>query len=179
MPVLLTLLGKVGLVTSSGLVTFRKYAVVSILILAALVTPPDVITQIILFSAVYTLYEISSHQYIIPGFTDLHIHAPQWPQLGKALDVPLEEWLQKYTFPLEAKYHDENFARMVYSDLVSSLLKSGTTTAVYYGTIHKEANRILADICLNKGQRAIIGKVVMDNPEECPEYYRDVSTQSA
>mgnify|MGYP001343755862 FL=1 len=125
------------------------------------------------------LYEISNHQYIIPGFTDLHIHAPQWPQLGKALDVPLEEWLQKYTFPLEAKYHDENFARMVYSDLVSSLLKSGTTTAVYYGTIHKEANRILADICLNKGQRAIIGKVVMDNPEECPEYYRDVSTQSA
>ena len=99
--------------------------------------------------------------------------------MGKALDVPLEEWLQKYTFPLEAKYHDENFARMVYSDLVSSLLKSGTTTAVYYGTIHKEANRILADICLNKGQRAIIGKVVMDNPEECPEYYRDVSTQSA
>ena len=125
------------------------------------------------------LYEISNHQYIIPGFTDLHIHAPQWPQLGKALDVPLEEWLQKYTFPLEAKYHDENFARMVYSDLVRSLLKSGTTTAVYYGTIHKEANRILADICLNKGQRAIIGKVVMDNPEECPEYYRDVSTQSA
>ena len=125
------------------------------------------------------LYEISNHQYIIPGFTDLHIHAPQWPQLGKALDVPLEEWLQKYTFPLEAKYHDENFARMVYSDLVSSLLKSGTTTAVYYGTIHKEANRILADICLNKGQRAIIGKVVMDNPEECPEYYRDISTQSA
>ena len=59
LPVLLTLLGKVGLVTSSGLVTFRKYAVVSILILAALVTPPDVITQIILFSAVYTLYEIS------------------------------------------------------------------------------------------------------------------------
>ena len=126
-----------------------------------------------------SLYEIGSHQYIIPGFTDLHIHAPQWPQLGKALDVPLEEWLQKYTFPLEAKYHDENFARMVYSDLVSSLLKSGTTTAVYYGTIHKEANRILADICLNKGQRAIIGKVVMDNPEECPEYYRDISTQSA
>ena len=126
-----------------------------------------------------SLYEISSHQYIIPGFTDLHIHAPQWPQLGKALDVPLEVWLQKYTFPLEAKYCDENFAKMVYSDLVSTLLKSGTTTAVYYGTIHKEANRILADICLNKGQRAVIGKVVMDNLEECPDYYRDISTQSA
>ncbi|MFL2806668.1 MAG: twin-arginine translocase subunit TatC [Paracoccaceae bacterium] len=59
LPVLLTLLGKVGLVTSAGLASFRKYAAVAILILAALVTPPDVITQIILFSAVYTLYEIS------------------------------------------------------------------------------------------------------------------------
>ena len=59
LPVLLTLLGKVGLISSSGLARFRKYAVVSILIVAALVTPPDVITQIILFSVVYTLYEIS------------------------------------------------------------------------------------------------------------------------
>ena len=37
----------------------RKYAVVGILILAAIVTPPDVITQIILFTVVYALYEIS------------------------------------------------------------------------------------------------------------------------
>ena len=126
-----------------------------------------------------SVYEISTHQYIIPGFTDLHIHAPQWPQLGKSLDVPLEVWLQKYTFPLEAKYKDEEFAKIVYSDLVASLLKAGTTTAVYYGTIHQKANQILADICLNMGQRAIIGKVVMDNPDECPEYYRDVSTDAA
>ena len=45
-----------------------------------------------------SLYEISNHQFLIPGFIDLHIHAPQWPQLGKALDVPLESWLQKYTY---------------------------------------------------------------------------------
>ena len=37
----------------------RKYAMVAILLLAALVTPPDVITQLILFTAVYGLYEIS------------------------------------------------------------------------------------------------------------------------
>ena len=126
-----------------------------------------------------SLYEISSHQYIIPGFTDLHIHAPQWPQLGKALDVPLEVWLQKYTFPLEAKYEDEDFARTIYSELVTSLLRAGTTTAVYYGTIHQRANQILADVCINKGQRAIIGKVVMDNTDQCPDYYRDESTQAA
>ncbi|MBD0864857.1 MAG: twin-arginine translocase subunit TatC [Rhodobacteraceae bacterium] len=59
LPVLLTLMGKAGLASSSGLGSMRKYAVVGILVLAALVTPPDVITQIILFTVVYGLYEIS------------------------------------------------------------------------------------------------------------------------
>jgi Tat protein translocase TatC len=59
LPVLLTLLGKAGLVTAEGLGNVRKYAVVGILSLAALVTPPDVITQLILFTVVYGLYEIS------------------------------------------------------------------------------------------------------------------------
>ena len=59
LPVLLTLMGKAGLVSSEGLGHVRKYAVVGILVLAALVTPPDVITQGILFVVVYGLYEMS------------------------------------------------------------------------------------------------------------------------
>lgn len=59
LPVLLTLMGKAGLVSAEGLGTVRKYAVVAILVLAALVTPPDVITQVILFVVVYGLYEVS------------------------------------------------------------------------------------------------------------------------
>ncbi|WP_299893780.1 twin-arginine translocase subunit TatC [uncultured Ruegeria sp.] len=59
LPVLLTLMGKAGLVSAEGLGAMRKYAVVGILVLAAIVTPPDVITQIILFVVVYGLYEIS------------------------------------------------------------------------------------------------------------------------
>ena len=59
LPVLLTLLGKAGIVSARGLAEVRKYAVVGILVLAALVTPPDVITQIILFTVVYGLYEVS------------------------------------------------------------------------------------------------------------------------
>ena len=59
LPVLLTLMGKAGLVSSSGLAGMRKYAVVLILIVAAIVTPPDVMSQLILFAAVYPLYEVS------------------------------------------------------------------------------------------------------------------------
>lgn len=59
LPVLLTLMGKAGLVSAKGLQSTRKYAMVGILVLAAIVTPPDVVTQLILFTAVYGLYEIS------------------------------------------------------------------------------------------------------------------------
>ncbi len=59
LPVLLTLMGKAGLVSAKGLGEVRKYAVIGILVLAAVVTPPDVITQIILFTVVYGLYEVS------------------------------------------------------------------------------------------------------------------------
>ena len=61
LPVLLTLMGKAGLVSAKGLRNVRKYAIVGILLLAALVTPPDVMTQLILFAVVYGLYEISIH----------------------------------------------------------------------------------------------------------------------
>jgi len=59
LPVLLTLMGKAGLATSRGLAGMRRYAIVVILLVAALVTPPDVISQLILFIAVYPLYEVS------------------------------------------------------------------------------------------------------------------------
>ena len=59
LPVLLTLMGKAGLGSAVGLRAVRKYAIVGILILAGIVTPPDVVTQIILFVVVYGLYEIS------------------------------------------------------------------------------------------------------------------------
>jgi sec-independent protein translocase protein TatC len=59
LPVLLTLMGKAGLIGSAGLAAMRKYAIVLILVLAAIATPPDVISQTILFCAIYPLYEVS------------------------------------------------------------------------------------------------------------------------
>lgn len=59
LPVLLALMGKAGLVTSDGLKAVRKYAIVGILILAAIATPPDVVSQVMLFTVVYGLYEVA------------------------------------------------------------------------------------------------------------------------
>jgi len=116
---------------------------------------------------------------LLPGLIDLHIHAPQWPQLGTALDLPLEQWLQDHTFPLEARYADSDFAAGVYGAMVPALLANGTTTALYFGSIHLPATQILAETCLRHGQRALVGRVAMDNPELCPPEYRDASAAQA
>jgi guanine deaminase len=130
------------------------------------------------FAAAGALVTLGPDQYWLPGLIDLHVHAPQWPQLGKALERPLEEWLQVYTFPLEARFADVEYAEPVYESLVQALLANGTTTAVYYASIHLPATQKLADICLKKSQRALIGKVAMDDPTQCPPYYRDSSAQT-
>ena len=59
LPVLLTLMGRAGIISSAGLKHTRKYAVVGILTVAAIVTPPDIMSQMILFAVIYPLYEVS------------------------------------------------------------------------------------------------------------------------
>ncbi len=59
LPVLMTLLAKAGMLNAKSLTSTRKYAIVAILGLAAVITPPDVITQIIMFTVIYGLYELS------------------------------------------------------------------------------------------------------------------------
>jgi len=112
---------------------------------------------------------------LLPGLVDLHVHAPQWPQLGTGLDLPLERWLFEYTFPLEARFADLSFARPVWADLVGGLLAHGTTTAVYFATVDLDATTALAEAALAAGQRAYVGRVAMDHPQGTPEWYRDAS----
>lgn len=125
------------------------------------------------------LIKTADGQVILPGFVDLHVHAPQWPNAGLALDLPLEDWLQHYTFPLEAKYRDPAFAEQIYPTLVKELLSNGTTTVLFFGTIHNQANLILARECMRQGLRSLIGRVAMDNPDQTPTYYRDASSKAA
>ena len=73
--------------------------------------------------------------------------------------MPLLDWLQKYTFPLEKSLHDTSLAEKVYRSAVRATLNSGTTCAAYFATIHRESCEILCDIVEEKGQRALVGKV--------------------
>lgn len=119
--------------------------------------------------------DLGTSAVVIPGLIDTHIHAPQWPQLGTGLDLPLEQWLFENTFPLEAKLTDPAFAALVWPDMVRTLLRHGTTTAVYYATISVETTTMLAATCAEMGQRAFVGRVAMDHPEGTPDWYRDPS----
>ena len=105
---------------------------------------------------------LGDNQVLTPGFIDLHLHGPQWQQNGTALDLPLDEWLFTYTFPLEASFADRAVAEAVYPDLVATLLGHGTTTAAYLSSVHDEATAILAETCVAQGQRAFVGRVAMD-----------------
>jgi len=127
----------------------------------------------VLLDSAATAVELSAGEVLLPGLIDLHIHAPQWPQLGTCLDIPLEQWLFEYTFPLEARYADPAFAARVWPDLVRSQLQHGTTTAVYFVTNDEAATVALASECLRQGQRAFVGRVAMDHPTGTPPWYRD------
>ncbi|MGG4554236.1 guanine deaminase [Paenibacillus humicus] len=150
-------------------------------VIAKIVSPEDSGYQPLLdrYQGKRNFHRLADGQYFLPGFIDLHVHAPQWAQSGTALDIPLYDWLNTYTFPLESKFSDLDFAKKIYDDVVSTLLANGTTTALYFATVHKEASLLLAEICAGKGQRGLVGKVVMDDLEQNPEYYRDADTRTA
>mgnify|MGYP006267415351 CR=1 FL=1 len=59
MPILVYYLAKVGLVTDVGMKTYRRHAVVVLLTLSAIITPPDVTSQILIFVPLWLLYEMS------------------------------------------------------------------------------------------------------------------------
>ncbi|CAG9939104.1 unnamed protein product [Clonostachys rosea f. rosea IK726] len=118
-------------------------------------------------------------QFFFPGLIDTHVHASQYPNVGIFGKTTLLDWLEKYTFPLESSLKDLNKARRVYSACVRRTLAHGTTTAAYYATTDVAATNLLADLCLKMGQRAFVGRVSMDNPDLCPDYYRDESAQAS
>lgn len=123
------------------------------------------------------IHRLPQGTFLIPGLIDTHNHAPQYPQRGQGQGLHILDWLSAVTFPKEAKFADPQYARRVYARCIDGFLKQGVTTAAYYASAHGEATRILADLCLEKGQRALVGKCNMDR--NAPDYYRDASVEES
>lgn len=75
---------------------------------------------------------LEEDQFMIAGFVDCHIHAPQVPNIGLGLDLPLMDWLNAYTFPLETQYKDDAFAKHVYEKVVVSFILSKVAKSFYF-----------------------------------------------
>lgn len=74
---------------------------------------------------------------ILPGMTDLHVHAPQYTFRALGMDLELLDWLNVHTFPEEAKYVDISYAKRAYGSFVSDLKHSLTTRACIFATLHR------------------------------------------
>ena len=114
---------------------------------------------------------------IIPGLTDLHIHAPQYSFRGLGMDMELLEWLEANTFPEEAKYKDTDYAKKAYKIFADSMRKSATTRACIFATVHRPATLLLMDLMEKTGLDTYVGKVYMDL--NSPAYLRVTTNESA
>lgn len=98
---------------------------------------------------------------LVPGFIDTHVHSPQLDVIA-SYGEQLLEWLNKYTFPAEARYADETYAATSAVAFLNSLLEAGTTTALVFATSHHKATDVLFEAAREKNMRLIAGKVLMD-----------------
>ena len=115
---------------------------------------------------------------IIPGFTDLHLHAPQYAYRGTGMDLELLDWLNTITFPQEAKYADLSYAKKAYSIFVDDLKHSFTTRACIFATLPRPATELLMDMLEESGLATMVGKVNMDR-NGAPELQEENAQASA
>lgn len=103
---------------------------------------------------------------ILQSFTDLHLHAPQYPLLGLGMDLPLLDWLAHSAFPAEARFADPDYAREVYRALARELIENGTTRVCMFSSLHRPATLILMEELERAGVTGYVGKVNMDRNGE-------------
>ena len=97
---------------------------------------------------------------ITPGLIDLHVHYPQTEMIA-AYGEQLLQWLDKYTFPTEAKFKDKEYARKIAAFFLDELLRNGTTTAVVLTTIFPQSVEVLFSEAQRRQMRIIAGQVLM------------------
>ena len=113
---------------------------------------------------------------IIPGLIDMHLHAPQYIFIGLHMDLKLLDWLNKYTFPAEARYKNIEFAKKAYDIFVKDLTYTSTTRFAMFATIHNEATLYLMNELEKTGFKGYVGKVNMDR--NSPKYLIEKTEKS-
>lgn len=108
-----------------------------------------------------------SDRLLIPAMNDIHVHAPQYRNLGLAMDLELLDWLDNYTFPEESRFADIHYAERIYRRFVHDLWRHGTMRTVCFATTHLPATRLLMHLFREAGMGAFVGKVNMNR--NCPE----------
>ncbi|TSE29839.1 Guanine deaminase [Tepidimonas thermarum] len=114
-------------------------------------------------------------QLIAPGFIDLHIHYPQTDVIGSPAEGLLP-WLERYTFPHEARFADAAYAGEVARFFWDELQRQGVTTALVFATSHPVSVDALLGEAEARGLRCIAGKVLQDR--HSPDGVRDHTEQS-
>ena len=114
---------------------------------------------------------------LIPGMSDLHLHASQFAFRGLGMDMELLDWLNTYTFPEEAKFRDLGYAERAYGAFTEALRRSPTTRAAVFATVHPAATLLLMEQLEASGLRSFVGKVNMDR--NCPDYIREPDTEAS
>lgn len=107
---------------------------------------------------------------IVPGLIDCHVHYPQIDMIA-SYGEQLLDWLERYAYPAECMFADENHARNVAEHFTDALLRNGTTTALVFGTVHPHSADAIFEAALARNMRLISGKVLMDR--NCPPELRD------
>ncbi|GHV13504.1 hypothetical protein FACS189491_08550 [Spirochaetia bacterium] len=114
---------------------------------------------------------------ILPGLTDLHIHAPQFSFRSLGMDLELLGWLEKHAFPEEAKYRDAEYARLAYGLFVKHLKRGPNTRFCIFATVHVPATVILMDLLEESGLVSMVGKVNMDR--NSPDILREADAEAS
>lgn len=107
---------------------------------------------------------------ITAGFVDTHIHYPQTGMIA-SYGEQLLDWLENYTFPEEERFKDPEYAAKVAKIFLDELATNGTTTALVFGTVHKQSVDVFFQEAKRRNLRMIAGKVLMDR--NAPDYLTD------
>ena len=98
---------------------------------------------------------------IVPGLIDPHLHMPQTRVIASH-GATLLEWLERYTFPEESRYHDPDVCAVAAAFVLDELVRNGTTCGAFFCTSHPQSADAVLAAAERRSMRVVAGKVMMD-----------------